>query len=99
MQSHSITVGLNIGTEGKVTRQMWDDFVINTVASHLDYCTITDCVGIYQGTVEQSKCLTVLTDDAAVIKSLLKVGDIYKKAFRQDAIMYVAAPVPSLAFK
>ena len=88
MQTHSITLGLNIGDEGKVTRQMWDAFVLDTVANKLEFCTIQDCQGIYRGTVEQSKIISVNTDDKAIVGTLLEVGDIYKKAFRQDAIMY-----------
>ena len=88
MQTHSITLGLNIGSEGKVTRQMWDAFVNDTVCAMLEYCTITDAQGIYKGEIEQSKVLSVSTDSPAVIQSLQKVGQSYKKQFRQDAIMY-----------
>ena len=90
MQTHSITLGLNIGTEGTVTTQMWDAFVNDTVCTMLEYATIQDCQGIYKGTVESSKVISVNTDSPAVVATLLKVGDIYKKAFRQDAIMYLS---------
>ena len=88
MQTHSITLGLNIGSEGKVTRQMWDSFVSETVCAMLEYCTITDAQGIYKGEIEQSKVLSVSTDSPAVIQSLKEVAQSYKKQFRQDAIMY-----------
>ena len=99
MQTHSITLGLNIGTEGKVTTQMWDAFVNDTVCAMLEYATIQDCQGIYKGTVESSKVISVNTDSPAVVATLLEVGDIYKKAFRQDAIMYTAVTLPNLVFK
>ena len=99
MQTHSITLGLNIGSEGQVTRQMWDDFVLNTVCTKLEYATIQDCQGIYQGTVESSKVISVNTDSPAIVETLLEVGQIYKNAFRQDAIMYTAVTLPNLVFK
>ena len=99
MQTHSITLGLNIGTEGTVTTQIWDAFVNDTVCTMLEYATIQDCQGIYKGTVESSKVISVNTDSPAVVATLLKVGDIYKKAFRQDAIMYTAVTLPNLVFK
>ena len=99
MQTHSITLGLNIGTEGTVTTQMWDAFVNDTVCTMLEYATIQDCQGIYKGTVESSKVISVNTDSPDIVATLLKVGEIYKKAFRQDAIMYTAGTLPNLVFK
>ena len=99
MQSHSITLGMNIPNAGKVTNQMWTEFLETKVLPLLEYATITDSVGIYKGTLERSKTISVMTDSPAAVDALLQVGNLYKKAFRQDAIMYVAAPVPSLAFK
>lgn len=78
---------------------MWDAFVNDTVCTMLEYATIQDCQGIYKGTVESSKVISVNTDSPAVVATLLKVGDIYKKAFRQDAIMYTAVTLPNLVFK
>ena len=73
-------------------------FLNDTVLASLEYATITDAMGIYKGTVEKSKVISVSTDDTAVVESLLKVGDAYKKAFNQDAIMYSVLPVPILQF-
>ena len=99
MQTHSITLGMNIPNAGTVTNQMWIQFLNDTVLASLEYATITDAIGIYKGTVEQSKVISVSTDDTAVVDALLKVGDAYKKAFNQDAIMYNVLPVPILQFK
>jgi hypothetical protein len=55
-------------------------------------------MGIYKGTIEKSKVISVSTDDTAVVDALLEVGDAYKKAFNQDAIMYTVLPVPILQF-
>ena len=89
---------MNIGSEGRVTNQMWLQFLTDEICSMLDYATITDAIGIYKGTVEKSKVISVSTDDTAVVDALLEVGDAYKKAFNQDAIMYTVLPVPILQF-
>ena len=98
MQTHSITLGLNIPDAGSVTNQMWIDFLNVTVLASLEYATITDAIGIYKGTLEKSKVISVTTEDPAAVDALLKVGDAYKAAFNQDAIMYTVLPVPILQF-
>ena len=99
MQSHSITLGMNIPNAGKVTNQMWMTFLNDKVLPLLQYATITDSMGIYKGTLERSKTICVTTDDPAIVDALLQVGNLYKKAFNQDAIMYNATPVPLLTFR
>ena len=89
---------MNIKDAGTVTNQMWIQFLNDTVLASLEYATITDAIGIYKGTIEKSKVISVSTDDTAVVESLLEVGDAYKKAFKQDAIMYTVLPVPILQF-
>ena len=89
---------MNIKDAGTVTNQMWIQFLNDTVLASLEYATITDAIGIYKGTIEKSKVISVSTDDTAVVDALLEVGDIYKKAFKQDAIMYTVLPVPLLQF-
>ena len=98
MQTHSITLGMNIPNAGTVTNQMWIQFLNDEVLTSLEYATITDAIGIYQGTLEKSKVISVTTEDPAVMKALSKVGDAYKKAFNQDAIMYTVTNVPILQF-
>ena len=98
MQTHSITLGMNIPNAGTVTNQMWIQFLNDTVLASLEYATITDAIGIYKGTLEKSKVISVSTDDSAAVDALIKVGDAYKKAFKQDAIMYTVLPVPILQF-
>ena len=63
MQTHSITLGQNIGSEGKVTNQMWLQFLETEIVTRLDYATITDAIGIYKGTVEKSKIISVTVDE------------------------------------
>ena len=98
MKTHSITLGMNIPNAGTVTNQMWIDFLHVTVLASLEYATITDSVGIYKGTLEKSKTISVTTEDPAAVDALRKVGDAYKAAFNQDAIMYTVTAVPILQF-
>ena len=90
---------MNIPHAGTVTNQMWMTFLNDKVLPLLQYATITDSMGIYQGTLERSKTISVTTDDDAIVDALLQVGNLYKKAFNQDAIMYNAVPVPLLTFR
>ena len=98
MQTHSITLGLNIPDAGSVTNQMWIDFLNVTVLAYLEYATITDAIGIYKGTLEKSKVISVTTEDPAAVDALIKVGDAYKQQFNQDAVMYAVTNVPILQF-
>ena len=98
MQTHSITLGMNIPNAGSVTNQMWIDFLNDTVLASLEYATITDAIGIYKGTLEKSKVISITTEDPAMVDALRKVGDAYKNAFNQDAIMYTVTAVPILQF-
>ena len=98
MQTHSITLGMNIPNAGTVTNQMWIQFLNDTVLASLEYATITDALGIYQGTLERSKVISITTEDPAAVDALRKVGDAYKQQFNQDAIMYAVQQVPILQF-
>ena len=98
MQTHSITLGMNIPNAGSVTNQMWIDFLNVTVLASLEYATITDAIGIYKGTLEKSKVISITTEDPAAVDALRKVGVAYKQQFNQDAIMYAVQAVPILQF-
>ena len=75
MQTHSITLGMNIPNAGTVTNQMWIQFLNDTVLASLEYATITDALGIYQGTLERSKVISITTEDPQEVDELRKVGD------------------------
>jgi len=89
---------MNIKDAGTVTNQMWIQFLNDTVLASLEYATITDALGIYKGTLERSKVISISTEDPAAVDALRKVGDAYKAAFNQDAIMYTVTAVPILQF-
>ena len=88
MQTHSITLGRNIPNAGKVTKQMWNEFLKSDVLPLLEYATITEGIGIYKGELEQCMVLSVTTDDHQVISNLKKVGQRYKISFNQECILY-----------
>ena len=98
MQTHSITLGMNIPNAGTVTNQMWIDFLNVTVLASLEYATITESIGIYKGTLEKSKVISITTEDAAAVEALQAVGDAYKQQFNQDSVMYAVTNVPILQF-
>ena len=94
---------MNISDSGKVTNQMWLQFLETEVVTRLDYATITDAIGIYKGNVEQSKIISVTVDarttgSLKIIENLLQVGQTYKTQFRQDSILYQTTEVPTLEF-
>ena len=98
MQTHSITLGMNIPNAGTVTTHMWSQFLNDTVLASLEYATITDALGIYKGTLERSKVISITTEDPAAVDALRQVGDAYKQQFNQDSVMYAVQAVPILQF-
>ena len=94
---------MNISDSGKVTNQMWLQFLETEVVTRLDYATITDAIGIYKGTVENSKIISVTVDERTtnslqIIDQLKQVGAVYKQQFRQESILYQKTEVPTLEF-
>tara|TARA_B100000287_G_scaffold294970_1_gene278272 strand:+ start:4852 stop:5190 length:339 start_codon:yes stop_codon:yes gene_type:complete len=103
LQTHQITLGMNIPSEGKLTNQMWVDF-LQSVLHLIQFATITDAVGIFKGEMEASKIISITIDERTtgsdrMIKNLLQVGELYKKQFRQDCIMYSMTKVDELVFQ
>lgn len=86
METTTLTVGRNIGNEGTVTNQMLEQFIKDEVLTRLEYATITHGMGIYKGTMEAIVCFSVTGKQYE--DALFEVGEAYKKAFRQDSVMY-----------
>ena len=95
MQTHSITLGRNIPNSGTVTNQMWMAFLKDEVCTSLEYCTVTDGIGIYKGELEQCKIISVQTNDSKVVDALKDIGARYKKQFNQECILYSTTENPS----
>ena len=89
---------MNIPNAGTVTNQMWIQFLNDTVLASLEYATITDAIGIYKGTLERSKVISITPEDPAAVNALRQVGDAYKQQFTQDSVMYAVTAVPLLQF-
>ena len=94
---------MNISDSGKVTNQMWLQFLETEVVTRLDYATITDAIGIYKGNVEKSKIISVTVDERttgslSIIENLKQVGQTYKTQFRQEASLYQKTEGPMLEF-
>ena len=103
MQTHSITLGMNIPDSGKVTNQMWTQFLETEILQRLDFATITDAIGIYKGTVENSKIISVTVDERTtnslkIIDQLKQGGQTYKTQFKQECILYTCSEIPVLEF-
>ena len=96
METTTLTVGRNIQDSGTVTNQMLDEFIKNEVLTRLEYATITHGMGIYKGTMEAIVCFAVTGKQYE--DALFEVGEAYKKAFRQDSVMY-SCDMREVAFK
>lgn len=96
METTTLTVGRNIQDSGTVTNQMLDEFIKNEVLTRLEYATITHGMGIYKGTMEAIVCFAVTGKQYE--EALFEVGEAYKKAFRQDSVMY-SCDMREVAFK
>jgi len=103
MQTHSITLGRNIPNSGKVTRQMWNEFLKSDVCALLNFASITEGVGIYKGELEECMTISITIDERTsgsrqLIENLQEVGQRYKKQFRQDAVLYSITSLADLVF-
>ena len=96
MEPTTLPVGRNIQDSGPVTNQMLDEFIKNEVLTRLEYATITHGMGIYKGTMEAIVCFAVTGKQYE--EALFEVGEAYKKAFRQDSVMY-SCDMREVAFK
>jgi len=96
LETTTLTVGRNIQDSGTVTNQMLDEFIKNEVLTRLEYATITHGMGIYKGTMEAIVCFAVTGKQYE--EALFEVGEAYKKAFRQDSVMY-SCDMREVAFK
>ena len=103
MQTHRIVLGLNIPNSGTVTNQMWLQFVQEELLTRLQFCTISDAIGVYKGTTEKTKIIEVTVDNRSthstqIVNNLKKVGEGYKQQFRQDCVLYSYTNVEEIVF-
>ena len=103
MQTHRIVLGLNIPNSGTVNNQMWLQFVQNELLTRLQFCTISDAIGVYKGTLEKTKIIEVTVDERTthstqIVNNLKTIGDVYKQQFRQDSVLYSNTHVEEIVF-
>ncbi len=94
---------MNIPNAGKVTNQMWLQFVETEICPLLQFATITDAIGIYKGTLENSKVISVTVDERStgsdsIVQNLKSIGATYAKQFNQECIMYSRSESAEIAF-
>ena len=95
MVRRELMMGLDIPDAGTVTDALFDDFIRNEIAPHLDYATIIDGVGLWKGTREDCKILVIMAAESEqqMLESVLRsIGKAYAKAFRQDSVGLVCTP-------
>ena len=103
MQTHTLSLGMNIPDAGMVTEQMWQQFLKETVCFFLDCCTITEGVGIWKGDIERTKIISVTVDErsiasVAIIDNLREVGNQWKTQFRQECVMLTSTQIADVVF-
>jgi hypothetical protein len=89
-RTYQLFLGRNIPAGGYVTDEMFDQFLYRVL---FDGFTITDAVGYWKGEKEETKVLTVCTDDYAQV---LLTAELYKGMFHQEAV--AIQQLPEMAF-
>ena len=85
-----LTMGRSIPDAGTVSEDMFTAFVKSDIMPHLEYGTILDAVGFWKGQQEATKILylEIPESDLPQMQPIFeRIGNAYKKAFRQDAIL------------
>ena len=89
-RTYQLFLGRNIPTGGYVTDNRFDRFTSRLL---FDAFTITDAVGYWKGEKEDTKVLTVCTDDYQMV---LDTAALYKAMFDQEAV--AIQEMPAMAF-
>ena len=85
-----LTMGRSITDAGTVSEEMFTAFVKSDIMPHLEYGTILDAVGFWKGEQEATKILYVEMPESDLPQMqpiFERIGNAYKKAFRQDAVL------------
>ena len=85
-RTYQLYLGRNIPTGGYVTDQRFDRFTARLL---FDGFTITNAVGYWKGEKEDTKVLTVCTDDYQLV---LDTAALYKAMFEQEAVAIQELP-------
>ena len=83
LQTYQLFCGRDIPTGGVVTDDMFNSFIKDELDTLFDGYTVSDVQGVWKGTPEETKCISICTDREA---DVLKVAQAYKQLFKQDSV-------------
>jgi len=83
MQTYQLFCGRDIPSGGYVTRGAFRAFTQEHVDPLFDGYTVSDVQGVWKGTHEETKCISICTDRE---DDVLKVAAAYKRLFKQDSV-------------
>ena len=90
---HHLTFGRSIKDNGYVTDVDWEMYCSEVLDSHFDGYMVTDANGCWKSVHEQTKTVSIETEDRAAINDVVQ---LYKEMFNQDAVgLYIT---PSMEF-
>ena len=90
---HHLTYGRNIPSGGYVSDLDWQMYCDEVLDSHFDGYMVTDANGCWKSVHEQTKTVSIETEDRAAINDVIQ---LYKEMFLQDAVgLYIT---PSMEF-
>ena len=90
---HHLTYGRNIPSGGYVSDLDWQMYCDEVLDSHFDGYMVTDANGCWKSVHEQTKTVSIETEDRAAIENVVQ---LYKEMFDQDAVgLYIT---PSMEF-
>ena len=86
---HHLTFGRSIKDNGYVTDVDWEMYCNEVLDSHFDGYMVTDANGCWKSVHEQTKTVSIETEDRAAINDVIQ---LYKEMFQQDAVGLFITP-------
>jgi len=90
MKRLELSMGRMIPNGGTVNDFLMDEFIRENIVPRMEYGTLIDGEGFWKGEHEPVKILYVdVTEDEVIAmrKVFTEIGNLYKKCFRQDAVL------------
>lgn len=82
MSTYQLFFGRNIPSGGYVNDDNWNSFQ-TIISETFDGFTVWDCIGYYKGEKENTKVVSISTDD---YESIVNVCNQYKQIFSQECV-------------
>ena len=91
---HHLTFGRNKGSKHDIVTDLdWQMYCDEVLDAHFDGYMVTDANGCWKSIHEQTKQVSIETDDRQAINDVIQ---LYKEMFQQDAVgLYIT---PSMEF-